>query len=116
MEPRGDVDAFVAGADRLARSVLTEADPYEHGIKFMGFCMNNFEVGELAVGLYLTWGAITDGVNGPNHDQFEEWAYDAMKRAASEWLALPTSDEAERQAYVDRWVYDECGYTRPASD
>lgn len=82
-------------------------------MEFMGFRMHNFDVGDVAGGLYLIWGAITDGVDGPRSDEFEEWAYEAMRRAASEWLSLPLDDEGEREAYIDRWVYDECGYKRP---
>jgi hypothetical protein len=38
-------------------------------------------------------------------------AIEHMKRAAAEWLAVLDSPES-RAAYLDRWVFDECGYER----
>jgi hypothetical protein len=32
-----------------------------------------------------------------------------MKKAAAEWLAVVDLPQ-ERAAYLDRWVYDECGF------
>jgi hypothetical protein len=63
--------------------------------------------------LWLIWGSLTDWVDGPRGREpgAETAASEAMRRAASEWLAV-AKDEPARTAYFARWVYEECGYER----
>jgi hypothetical protein len=36
-----------------------------------------------------------------------------MHRAAAEWVEVSRLNK-ERRGYLDRWVYEECGYDRPS--
>ena len=68
---------------------------------------------DVAWPIWLIWGNLTDRVDGPRGREpgAEEAASSEMRRAASEWLAVAT-DQASRDVYFDRWVYEECGYDR----
>ena len=67
--------------------------------------------------LWLMWGALTDWLENRPHEANEAEA--AMRRAAREWLSL-ANDQSARDAYFERWLYDELGYERarhvPESD
>jgi len=66
---------------------------------------------------WLIWGCLTDCVIGPRADANSiGWATDAMHRASSEWLSVAEADHSTVTAYLDRWVYDECGYASPRSN
>jgi len=118
IEVEENIDTFLAEAARLALDVLASNDPYDSGLAFMGFAMREFgrdqPVNDWAAGLYLLWGSLTDGVDGPQPDPaaVAAWAVHAMRRAAAEWLALPPADTIARTEYLDRWVHEECGYER----
>jgi hypothetical protein len=66
--------------------------------------------------LWLIWGSLTDLVDGRRGQEpgAEERASEVMRRAASEWLDA-SGDPLARSRYLDRWVYDECGYDRKDS-
>jgi hypothetical protein len=111
---------FYTVVDGICRKVHEADDPYEPALEAMEIGMSGFgdpEVGELAAALYLIWGSLTDGIDGPRGDDpgMRSWAYDGMRRSAAEWLALP-EDLPARLAWADRWVYDECGYERRDDD
>jgi len=114
-EPQdGRTHEFLAGVDQRARRLLdAPGAEYEVGIDLMGYSVPYVESVEPAGGLYLVWGAWTDRIDGPTGDEpgVEESAIADMRRAASEWLATPRTGTALR-VYLDRWVYDECGYAR----
>ena len=84
----------------------------------MSFAMLTFgsdqSMNDWAAGLYLIWGSLTDGIDGPQRDPAATaaWATEAMRRAAREWLAMSHADLTARTEYLDRWVYEECGYAR----
>jgi hypothetical protein len=117
-------DAFFATTAHHARRVL-EADEgwptYDAGIAFQGLAMSlatsqdapRQYPNEEPMALYLIWGALTDAMDAPGRglpEQDAEAVRD-MKRAAGEWLSVVDSP-ADRTAYCDRWVHQECGYER----
>jgi hypothetical protein len=63
--------------------------------------------------LWLIWGALTDRVEVKPQECAA--AEQMMLRASREWLALDRRDEKARDAYLDRWVYDELGIERKTS-
>jgi hypothetical protein len=58
---------------------------------------------------YLIWAALTDRWELKPVEQAE--AARAMREAASEWLTVK-DDTTTRRAYLDRWMYEICGYKR----
>jgi hypothetical protein len=58
---------------------------------------------------WLMWGALTDWAEEEGEGILE--AEEAMLRAAKEWLELENNEE-QREAYFQRWLYDELGYKR----
>lgn len=62
--------------------------------------------------MWLIWGALTDWLEMLPEETAQ--AEDAMLRAASEWLAIEKQDASAREAYFNRWIYDELEYPRPA--
>jgi hypothetical protein len=61
--------------------------------------------------LWLLWGALTDWVEG--RPEQAAAAHESMRRAAREWLTLPQG-VSSREAYFERWLYEEVGYQRPS--
>ncbi|GIJ50380.1 hypothetical protein Val02_72660 [Virgisporangium aliadipatigenens] len=92
----------------LAERLVTAEDPYEAGLELWGHAGRT--AGELAVGMQLIWGFLTDRVElKPEEGQ---QARAEMRRAAREWLALDLADRAAVEGYLDYWLHDVCGYDR----
>jgi hypothetical protein len=70
-------------------------------------------VATVAEPLFLIWASLTDLVDGARgrEPDAEASATLVMIRAAKEWLAI-SRNEAKRELYLDRWMYEECGYER----
>ena len=70
-------------------------------------------VDSVAEPLFLIWASLTDLVDGARgrEPDAEASASSMMIRAAKEWTAI-SRDEVERELYLDRWMYEECGYKR----
>ena len=96
----------------MRRMIAGESVPYDGALKIWGEAMRlTPQSREVMWPLWLIWGALTDRVETQSHDD-EETSREIM-RAAKAWLALDIDDEAERKAYLDRWVYEEgLGYHR----
>lgn len=109
--------AFLAEVDRLAAVVVAAAEPDDAAAEIWSLGMGSIPaVGDWAHATWLIWGALTDGIDSPRaDDDGRRRARDGMRRAASQWLDLDPSDASAVDAYLDRWVYDECGYTRPGT-
>ena len=115
------VSAYIDRVSEEARVLLAGVErTYDAARKLWGLGMDGATdeaLRDVAWPLWLIWGNLTDRVDGPGGDQpgAEEAASAEMRRAASEWLDS-VSDPAARTAYLDRWVYEECGYERPKPD
>jgi hypothetical protein len=61
--------------------------------------------------LHLIWLLLTDEMDLPGRESYEyaAAATEHMKRAATEWLSVVNSPD-DRAAYLDRWLYKECGF------
>jgi hypothetical protein len=103
--------AYVQQINAFAERILTADDPYDVGLELMGALADLFTDYYAAARMYWTWGKLTDWVDfqEPN----EPIARAEMVRAAREWLALDTSDNAAVNTYLDHWAYDVCGAERP---
>jgi hypothetical protein len=68
---------------------------------------------DMPMGIYVVWGALTDEWDAPGRGPAERGAaVQRMKRAALEWRSAVESPR-DTAPYLDRWVYEECGYKRP---
>jgi hypothetical protein len=108
---------FLAAVTGRAAALLDSESPYSVGIELLslgGLSVGNPALDEIAVPLMLIWGSLTDALDGPGADDpaMVAWGLDGMRRAASEWLALDKDDPEALCHYLDRWVYEECGYQR----
>lgn len=116
-------DLLIA-TERQARRVLSAEgvwSTYDAGIAFQSLAMEAMSVTDqdgfipaLPTALYQVLGALTDEIDAPGRGSSgqDAEAVQRMRRAASEWInALPSEDS--RMTYLDRWVYEECGYDRP---
>lgn len=98
----------------MKQMVSGEGSRYDIGWKIWGNAMSWIkESREIAHPLWLIWGALTDWVE--NRPDESELAEAEMMRAAQEWTSLNLDDKEERDAYLDRWVYDELNHERPQS-
>jgi hypothetical protein len=110
----GGTREFLAGVDHRAQRLLgCPGGEYEVGIELMGYVMLHLETDETAGGLYLIWGSLTDWIDGPRAEEpgARDAALASMRRCASEWLEVERTRVGLR-IWLDRWVYDECGYER----
>lgn len=116
-------DYLAATAEQARRVVEADAGwpTYRAGIEFQSMAMAALsptrqagELRDLTGVLYLLWGALTDEMDAPGRGSPEQDAAAVahMKQAATEWLEVFGTDAA-RDAYLDRWVFEECGYDRP---
>lgn len=116
--------AFLAATAEHARRVIDAEGgwpTYHAGIAFQSLAMSLAAShdapaqypNEEPMALYLIWGALTDAMDAPGRGSPEQDAEAVrdMKRAAAEWLAV-IETPADRAAYCDRWVHEECGYER----
>jgi hypothetical protein len=115
------VDALISESCEAAQQLLDAPDAmaaYRKGMDFMSLVMGNIRAGspsalvDIAMPLYLVWGSLTDAVDAPRANPDPTEAAETMRRAAREWLSVAPDPEA-RQRYLDRWLYEECGYQRP---
>lgn len=114
-----DHQTFASQATPLAQDVLAAADPYKAGMAMMSYAMGCVtEPGcDCPNAFWLIWGCLTDGFDAPRADATSIlWATDAIRRASSEWLQVAQADHATVSDYLDRWVYEECGYASPDSN
>ena len=87
---------------REARTILAGDERiYDVGSRIWGAAMGGMREtsaqSDVAHGLWLIWGALTDMVDAPRSTATEDEANDMMRRAAAEWLAVaedPTLVEA----------------------
>ena len=109
----------MAQATPLARDVVAAADPYEAGMAMMSYAMSCIaEAGcDCPHAFWLIWSCLTDGFDAPQSDATSiAWATNAMRRASSEWLQFEQSGHSVVSGYLDRWVYEECGFASRDSD
>jgi len=86
-------------------------DPYVAARRIWSEAMSGAaESHDLMRPLWLLWGALTDWVEVKPEQAAR--AHEAMRRAADEWLALPR-EATSRDAYFERWLYEEMGCERP---
>lgn len=97
----------------LAEELVAADDPYEVGIGIHGLSAHASTEVEPAGFVWLIWGALTDWVE-LKPDETEQAAAE-MVRAAREWLSLDLADRAAVARHLNYWVYDVCGYARPAT-
>ena len=111
------MDEFINNVNDLIRLLLTRSDrAYDVGLEIMSLGsrgMLDKSVDSVAEPLFLIWASLTDLADGargrePDLEASASWM---MIRAAKEWLAI-SRDEAERELYLDHWMYEECGYER----
>ncbi len=97
----------------LIAKVPMADDPYEVGWEVWGGAMGvigSSEPAEVAHGLWLLWGGLTDWVERKPDETAE--AHEAMRRAAADWAAVK-DDPPARDAYFGYWLYEVIGYERP---
>lgn len=115
------IEEYVARSNALALLIVEGKErPYDVGLRFSAFgadaASDSWETGFSIVQI---WGALTDMIDAPvgwggsDASDKEEKTSALMIRAAKEWLVASAS-ESDRQAYCDRWKYDELGLQRPA--
>lgn len=120
-EPVDDVAVFLARFDEGTRRLVEGRVPaYEAARQLLALAFDSVRhegLRPVAWPLWLIWGSLTDWADGPrgNEPGAEAAAAAAMRRAAAEWLAVDGT-VAAREGYFDRWIYDECGYARPADN
>jgi hypothetical protein len=106
-------DALAAIDAHMRSIVASDASAYEDARAIWSTALGNAaQSPDTMWPLWLIWGALTDVVETQPQRLSEAEA--TMRRAAREWLALPTGDVAAREQYLQRWVYAELGYERPA--
>jgi hypothetical protein len=113
-------DEYVERSNALALLIVEGKErPYDVGLRFSAFgadaASDSWETG---FSIIQIWGALTDMIDAPvgwgSSDELDKKrASTLMIRAAKEWLVVSSSESA-RQAYCDRWKYDELGCQRPA--
>lgn len=114
----GSHEAFAPKATSLAQEIMAGADPYESGMAMLSHAMSCIaeDSCECPHAFWLIWGCFTDCFDSPRADETSiAWATDAMQRACSEWLRIREANRTIVSTYLDRWVYDECGYATPRS-
>ena len=122
-DPESGPQDFLATTVRQAHLVLDAEDDaatYDAGLDFSGLALRAMAatpqgeyIAATPAALSLIWGELTDEMDAPGTGSPEQdaAAVRRMKKAAGEWLAVVNSP-ADRAAYCDRWVYEECGYRR----
>jgi hypothetical protein len=95
----------------FAERILSADDPHDVALELMGALIDFVAGHNVASRMYRIWGELTDWVDfqEPN----EPIARAEMVRAAREWLALDTANDAAVNRYLDYWWYDVCGAARP---
>jgi hypothetical protein len=97
--------------DQLMAQIARAKEPYWLAIEAMGYVVDAIPQSLTASDVYRLWGELSD-----RHELRPEKDTDTevlMRRAASEWLETK-DDPVARDRYLDRWLYDVCGYERPS--
>lgn len=114
---------FLEASRAQAASVLATTntdDAYEQACLFQTLAVHAMVTAleahaeaDTQTGLNLIWGELTDAMDAPGRGSpaQDAEAVARMRRACTEWLAVLHSPAA-RAGYLDRWVHEECGYTR----
>jgi hypothetical protein len=102
--------------DRIRLLLVSSGREYDLGLELVSVGsrgMLDESVATVAEPLFLIWASLTDLVDGARgrEPDAEASATLVMIRAAKEWLAI-SRNEAKRELYLDRWMYEECGYER----
>ena len=98
----GDLTAAIA-------AVSASAEPYWAAVEVHGLSASLMEQFGVAYRLWWMWAALTDRYELKLEER--PAAVAAMVRAADEWLAV-ADDETARDAYLERWMFDELGLSR----
>jgi transcriptional antiterminator Rof (Rho-off) len=106
----GDLDPQTREAfNAHAKKVASASEPYWLAVELRA-CLDDAIIDSVeASRLWHIWAELEDRYELRPEARPE--AQDLMRRAASEWLAVQTN-AAAREAYLDRWQYDICGYER----
>jgi hypothetical protein len=112
-------EEYIERAKVLALAIVDGKErPYDVGLELstLGTHAALDSFWDIGQPLIWMWGSLTDLVDGPRGDEpdADENASALMIRAAKEWLVV-SSHESARQAYFDRWVYDERGFKSMAA-
>lgn len=112
MTAHDDITITLQAIEHEMRQMLEDQiKPYDAGRKIWKASMTQVaHLPDIMHPLWLIWGSLTDWVE--NHPDQEQKVEVEMRRAAREWLTLTPEDGAARNAYFDRWVYEELGYKR----
>lgn len=121
MNVTSPIDEYVERSNALALLIVEGKErPYDVGLRLSALgaeaASHSWETGYSIIQI---WGALTDMIDAPggwggiNKPDKEDRATALMIRAAKEWLVV-SSSESDRQAYCDRWKYDELGFQRPS--
>jgi hypothetical protein len=117
------VDEYVEKSNALALLIVEGKErPYDVGLRFSAFGVDAAsDSWETGFSIIQIWGALTDMIDAPagwggsGEPDKERRASALMIRAAKEWLVVSSSASA-RQAYCDRWKYDELGFQQPGEN
>lgn len=94
--------------------VSGDADPYDAGTRIWAEALGRVpDCPGLMYPTWLIWGALTDWVEVKPEET--DLASQTIRRAAQEWLLLPDIPGI-REAYFERWMYEELGYERPGGE
>lgn len=107
-EPEKEAEALAYCQEQMRLMLSGEAAPYDAAWQIFGTALSTLPSPKLMHPLWLIWGSLTDWVE--NRPEETTAAEAAMLRAAQEWLSLPNI--AAREAYFERWIYDELKYKR----
>src|SRR5687768_7452503 len=90
----------------MCRMIAGVCAPYDAAWNIWGMSMSLVaESPDVMHPLWLIWGSLTDWVeNRPAETKNAELE---MIRAAREWLDLDQADSRAKEAFLNRWVYDE---------
>lgn len=96
--------------DNRIAAVGSADAPYEAALRVSGCAVDHIVESVVASRIYQIWAELQDRYELKPAERAE--AIDAMRRAAQEW-ASAKDDVATREAYLDHWQYEVCGYARP---
>jgi hypothetical protein len=111
-----EADSY-ALVDQIAGDVLAADDPIEvagAGANLIVDHISDRKIGTLAASLYCVWAELAGQADGPlpGFPDLREHGLDGLRRSAAACRALPP-DLRVREAWAERWMYEECGYERP---
>ena len=128
-ESERNPDDLLEATSEQARRVLEAEEGWPtwgEGMEFQSLAVRTFgvlretpesrELAEQFLMVHLIWALLTDEMDLPGRESDENAAAATrhMKRAATEWLTVAHLPN-DRAAYLDRWLYEECGCEREAN-